>query len=155
MKTLDFTGLSNVEKVTNGLQGLLADLQVYYTNLRAFHWHIKGKEFYMLHEKFEEMYDDVAAKIDEVAERILMLGDSPVHNFSAYLKTAKVQEVGLISNGEAAVKNVLDTIKYLIAQERALLSVAAEAGDEATVALLSDYISGQEKEVWMLTSFLS
>ena len=33
MKTTEFTGLRNVENVTKGLQQLLADLQVYYTNL--------------------------------------------------------------------------------------------------------------------------
>ncbi len=36
MKTTEFTGLRNVENVTKGLQQLLADLQVYYTNLRGF-----------------------------------------------------------------------------------------------------------------------
>src|SRR3712207_1576915 len=36
MKTLDFTGLNekNVANVVSGLSQLLADLQVYYTNLR-------------------------------------------------------------------------------------------------------------------------
>ncbi len=53
MKTTEFTGLRNVENVTKGLQQLLADLQVYYTNLRGFHWNIKGREFFLLHEKFE------------------------------------------------------------------------------------------------------
>lgn len=48
MKVLDFTGLKNVQKVTKGLSQLLADLQVYYTNIRGFHWNIKGKNFYVL-----------------------------------------------------------------------------------------------------------
>ncbi|MDO5523177.1 MAG: DNA starvation/stationary phase protection protein [Bacteroidia bacterium] len=155
MKTIEFTGLENVQNITQGLQQLLADLQVHYTNLRGYHWNIKGKDFYFLHEKFEEMYDDTAAKVDEVAERILMLGETPVHTFSQYLKTAQVKETGVVANGNEAVKNILDTYKHLIASERALVESASEIGDETTVALLSDYISGQEKEVWMLTSFLS
>lgn len=155
MKTTEITGLKNVQNVTGGLQQLLADLQVYYTNLRGFHWNIKGKDFYLLHEKFEEMYNDVAAKVDEVAERLLMLGETPVHTFSEYLKSAKVKETGVVSGADEAVKNILDTYKHLIASERALIASASEIDDEATVALLSDYVSGQEKEVWMLTSFLS
>lgn len=155
MKTIEFTGLKNVENVTKGLQQLLADLQVYYTNLRGFHWNIKGKDFYLLHEKFEEMYDDVAAKVDEVAERILMLGETPAHTFTEYLKTSKVKETGVVTDADEAVKNILDTYMHLIASERALIASASEIDDEATVALLSDYISGQEKEVWMLTSYLS
>ncbi|MGL5671556.1 MAG: hypothetical protein ACRDC9_00535 [Plesiomonas shigelloides] len=33
------------------------------------------------------------------------------------------------------------------------MSMAADAGDEGTVALMSDYIQQQEKTVWMLRSF--
>ncbi len=154
MKTLDFTGLTNVQKVVDGLQKLLADFQIHYTNLRGFHWNIVGKDFYLLHEKFEEMYDDAAEKVDELAERILMLGATPAHRFSDYLKTTGVKETGVVSGGPEAVKIILDTYKQLIASERTVLEDAGEIGDEATVALLSDYISEQEKEVWMLTAFL-
>lgn len=155
IKTTEFTGLKNVENVAKGLQQLLADLQVYYTNLRGFHWNIKGRDFYLLHEKFEEMYNDTAAKVDEVAERLLMLGETPAHTFTKYLKTANVKETGVVTGADEAIKNILDTHKQLITSERELLALASEIDDEATVALLSDYISGQEKEVWMLTSFLS
>lgn len=155
MKTLEITGLKDLGKVTKGLQQLLADLQVYYTNLRGFHWNVKGKDFYLLHEKFEEMYDDVAAKVDEVAERLLMLGEVPSHTFTEYLKISSIRETGVITDGDEAVRNILETYKHLIAAERVLISEASEIGDEATMALVSDYISGQEKEVWMLTSYLS
>ena len=42
MKTLDFLHLDEnaVAKVISGLQQLLADYQVFYTNLRGFHWNI-------------------------------------------------------------------------------------------------------------------
>lgn len=155
MKTTEFTGLKNVENITNGLQQLLADLQVYYTNLRGFHWNIKGRNFYLLHEKFEEMYNDAATKIDEVAERLIMLGETPAHTFTEYLKTANVKETGVVISADEAIKNILDTHKQLIASERKLLASASEIDDEVTVALLNDYISEQEKEVWMLTAFLS
>ena len=67
MKTLDYLNLNenSVANVVAGLQNLLADFQVYYTNLRGFHWEIKGRGFFVLHEKFESMYDDAAAKVDE------------------------------------------------------------------------------------------
>ena len=93
--------------------------------------------------------------IDEVAERLLMLGETPAHTFSEYLKKSSIRETGIISDGDEAVKNILETYKHLIATERALIADASDAGDEATVALISDYVSSQEKEVWMLTSYLS
>lgn len=155
MKTLDYIKLNEkgVENVIVSLQQLLADFQVYYTNLRGFHWNIKGHDFFVLHSKFEELYDDAAEKVDELAERVLMLGGVPVSKFSSYLKVSKVLEVDGVSSGEEALKNILDSYSYFISEERKLLSLASEVGDEVTVALMSDYLKEQEKMVWMLTAY--
>ena len=144
MKTLDYLHLdaSAANKVVEALQQLLADYQVFYTNLRGF-----------LHSKFEEMYDDAAEKVDELAERILMLGGVPVNEFSEYLKVSRVKEVSGVSCGDEALENILNTYGQFIAEERKLLSLASEAGDEATVALMSDYLKEQEKLVWMLVAY--
>jgi starvation-inducible DNA-binding protein len=157
MRTLDYLHLdaSKISKVIAGLQQLLANYQLFYTNLRGFHWNIKGHGFFVLHSKFEELYDDAAEKIDEIAERILMLGGEPVNAFSEYLKTAQVKEVSGISCRDEALKNILDTYSLLIEEERALLSIASDAKDEATVSLISDYLKGQEKTIWMLVAFSS
>jgi starvation-inducible DNA-binding protein len=155
MKTLDYLHLNEQEvtPVVNALQQLLADFQVYYTNLRGFHWEITGHAFFALHAKFEELYDDVADKVDEIAERILQLGGVPVNKFSEYLKTAKVKEVSGVSCGADAIEHILETFSLLISEERALLKLASAASDEVTVALMSDYLKGQEKLVWMLTAW--
>ena len=106
MKTLDYLHLdaSAANKVVEALQQLLADYQVFYTNLRGFHWNIKGHGFFVLHSKFEEMYDDAAEKVDELAERILMLGGVPVNKFSEYLKVAFFSTILRSAPGCAALK---------------------------------------------------
>ena len=58
-----------------------------------------------------------------------------------------------VSCGDEALKNILDTYGHLIGEERKLLSLASGAGDEATVALMSDYLKEQEKLVWMLVAY--
>ncbi|OJV36635.1 MAG: DNA starvation/stationary phase protection protein [Bacteroidales bacterium 36-12] len=157
MKTLDYTHLdaSSAKKTIDALKQLLADYQIFYTNLRGLHWNIKGKKFFHLHEKFEEMYDDTAAKVDEVAERILMLGGVPAHNFSEYLKISTFKESGYISDAGESMKLILDSYSALIKSQRSILELAGEGSDEATVAMMSDYISEQEKTVWMLVAYLS
>ena len=157
MKTLDYIKLDSVAaaKVVDSLQQLLADYQVFYANLRGFHWNIKGHGFFVLHSKFEELYDNAAEKADELAERILMLGGVPKNKFSDYLKVSNVQEVEGVSCGDEALKNILETHSYFIAEERKLLAIASQAGDEATVALMSDYLKEQEKMVWMLCAYSS
>ena len=146
MKTLEFIKLneSGANNVVASLQQLLADFQVYYTNLR-----------FVLHSQFEKMYDDTAEKVDEIAERILMLGGTPANKFSDYLKVANINEVDKVSNGEQALDNILQSISYLIGEERKILSIASQAGDEVTVSMMSDYLKEQEKLVWMLTAYNS
>lgn len=157
MKTLDYTQLEakTAKNVAEELQTLLADFQVFYTNMRGFHWNVKGRGFYQLHELFEKMYDDAAEKIDEIAERILMLGEVPAHNFSHYLKASQIKESGVVSNPDEIVKLILESLKILISQERKVLDLAAEGSDEVTVAMISDFLTEQEKSVWMLTSYLA
>jgi starvation-inducible DNA-binding protein len=157
MKALDYNGLdANASKnVVNSLQQLLADFQVFYANLRGFHWHVKGKNFFVLHAQFENLYNNAAEKVDEIAERILMLDGVPAHNFSEYLKVSKVKESGYVTDGDTGLAHVLDTYKYFIASERNILKLADEAGDESTVAMMSDYIKEQEKMLWMLVAYNS
>lgn len=157
MKTLNFIHLDSIAagRLVDSLQQLLADYQVFYTNLRGFHWNIKGNQFFVLHKQYEEIYNNVSEKADELAERILMLGGEPVNKFSEYLKVAKVKEVSGVSSASESLKNVLDTYSYFIGEERKLLALASELADEATVALMSDYLKEQEKLVWMLVAYAS
>lgn len=135
------------------LNELLSDYQVFYMNLRGFHWNIKGKKFFELHLKFEELYNDALIKVDEIAERVLTLSATPIHSFLKYLETSKIKAAENVTNGEIAIDHILDALKILLEKERVILSMASEANDEGTVALMSDYIVQQEKLVWMLSAY--
>lgn len=136
------------------LNGLLADYQMLYQNLRGLHWNIKGKEFFELHVKFEEYYDDAVVKIDEIAERILTIEGEPLHTFTDYIKFSEIKEVKGVSNGVTGVEILVQNFSVLVSNEREILSLAADAEDEGTVSLMSDYISETEKTLWMLNAYL-
>ncbi len=137
------------------LNNLLSNFQVYYQNLRGLHWNIKGKSFFELHVKFEEFYTDSQEKIDAIAERILTLGGTPLHTFNDYSKMAKVPVGKNITNDEASVTLVVKSLTELLKIERIILSESDEAADEGTNAMMSDFISEQEKTIWMLNAWLS
>lgn len=136
------------------LNDLLADYSVFYQNVRGFHWNIKGENFFELHLKFEELYTDLQLKIDEIAERILTLGGTPTHSFTAYLKTSSVHEVENTTDGRTAIEHILSAFQRVLVAQRSLLELASEADDEGTNALMSDYIRAQEKLVWMYGAYL-
>ncbi|OAD42550.1 Dps family protein [Polaribacter atrinae] len=136
------------------LNGLLANFQIYYQNLRGLHWNIKGKNFFELHVKFEEFYTDSQVKIDEIAERILTLQGKPLHTFTDYINLATVPVGKNISNDVEGVELVVNSLSELLKNERAILESSDEANDEGTNSMMSDFIAEQEKTIWMLNSWL-
>lgn len=156
MKTTNAIGLDKAksEKLAQKLNELLANYSVFYQNTRGYHWNIKGEKFFELHLKFEELYNDLLLKIDEVAERILTLGYSPEHNFTQYHKTSSIKESEKVTDGLKAVRQILDAFKTVITMQRELLNLSADANDEGTNALMSDYIRAQEKLVWMYSAYI-
>lgn len=157
MENLNAIGLESIKakQLAEKLNELLANYSIFYQNTRGYHWNIKGEKFFELHLKFEELYNDLFLKIDEVAERILTLGYVPNHNYSDYRSISKIKESGQISDGLVAVGEILAAFQTILIFERELLSLSADAGDEGTNALMSDYIRLQEKLVWMYSSFLN
>ncbi|MGO2011354.1 MAG: Dps family protein [Pseudoalteromonas sp.] len=156
MSQVNAIGLNSAksEDIVKSLNTLLSSYQIQYMNARGFHWNIKGRNFFELHVKFEEIYNLLLEKVDEVAERILTLDGAPIHAFSEYLKASEIQEAKNISDGTAAVENLLAGYSTLIQMQRDILVQAGEAADEGTSALMSDYIKEQEKLVWMLKAYL-
>jgi starvation-inducible DNA-binding protein len=154
--TLNSIGLNEnkAKDLANDLNNLLANFQIYYQNLRGVHWNIKGKRFFDLHAKFEELYTDANLKVDEIAERILTLGTTPLHTFEDYTAIAKVPVGKDVSQDEVAVRLIVDSLTALLKIERQILDKSDELNDEGTNAMMSDFITEQEKTVWMLKAWL-
>jgi starvation-inducible DNA-binding protein len=157
MTTLNSIGLdSRKAKVLAGnLNTLLASFQLYYQNLRGIHWNIKGRAFFDLHVKFEELYNDANIKVDEIAERILTLGETPLHTFDDYANYGKVPVGKNVSEDNKAVKLIVESLTELLKIEREILNKSGDADDEGTNAMMSDFISEQEKTVWMMKAWLN
>lgn len=136
------------------LNVLLSNFQVYYQNLRGLHWNIKGKRFFDLHVKFEEFYNDSQIKIDLIAERVLTLGGTPLHTFDDYIKNSKLEIGKDISKDVMAVQLIIDSLSHLLKIERTISNLSGEIDDEGTNAMMSDFISEQEKTIWMLNAWM-
>lgn len=156
MKDLNAIGLNakKAKGLAEKLNHLLANYSIFYQNVRGYHWNIKGEKFFELHVKFEELYSDLLLKIDEIAERILTLGYAPEHNYSVYENVSGIKESSEVTDGVKAVKDIVQSFQAIIALERTLLELSAEANDEGTNALMSDYIRAHEKLIWMYSAFL-
>ncbi len=142
------------KELTEKLNKLLANFQIYYQNLRGLHWNIRGKNFFDLHVKFEELYNDANVKVDLLAERILTLGETPLHTFEDYAKFSKVPVGVNVSKDDKAVELIVASLTELLKLERDILSASGDADDEGTNSMMSDFISEQEKTLWMMNAWL-
>ena len=136
------------------LNDLLANYQLFYINTRGFHWNITGEKFFELHLKFEELYNDALLKVDEIAERIRTLDFTPLHSFSDYLKLTAIKEATGVTDGKKAILEIVSGLQVLLEKERGVLKLAQDTEDEGTISLMSNYISVQEKLVWMFSAYL-
>lgn len=153
---MNYFGLPEKETKQNIelLNVLLANFQVYYQNLRGLHWNIRGKRFFDLHVKFEELYNNAQLRIDEIAERILTLGGTPLHCFEDYMAHNKLKVGKNISQDESAVELIIDSLSKLLLLEREILIKTGDINDEGTNSMMSDLITEQEKDIWMMKAFL-
>ena len=142
------------ETIVNELNVLLANFQVYYQNLRGLHWNIRGKRFFDLHVKFEELYNDAQLKIDLIAERVLTLGGVPLHTFEDYIKNNKLTIHRNISKDQEAIELISNSLGALLVIEREILEKSSEINDEGTNSMISDFITEQEKTIWMMQAWL-
>ncbi|WP_333810173.1 Dps family protein [Flavobacterium sp.] len=142
------------DELVNELNGLLSNFQIYYQNLRGLHWNIRGKRFFDLHLKFEELYNDSQIKIDLIAERVLTLGGTPLHTFSDYIANSKLKVGKGISKDVEAIQLILDSLSVLLQIERVILNKSGDINDEGTNSMMSDFITEQEKTIWMLKAWM-
>ncbi|NNK76740.1 MAG: DNA starvation/stationary phase protection protein [Maribacter sp.] len=154
---LNSIGLSAEKSLalSTDLNELLANFQRYYQNLRGIHWNIRGKRFFDLHVKFEELYNDANIKVDEIAERILTLGGVPLHTYEDYVAKSIVPVGKNITKDEDAIRLIVDSLTKLLLIERRILTISGEADDEGTNSMMSDFITEQEKTVWMMKAWLA
>ncbi|MDN3583015.1 Dps family protein [Mucilaginibacter flavus] len=145
-----------VKPVVDHLNDLLANYHIHYQKLRGCHWNVKGPSFFTLHLKFEELYTAALLTIDELAERILSLGKAPYSTFNDYIKTAEIKEIQTIGLKDTLmVKAIIDDLAFLIAKEREILNITADAGDDGTNDMVNRFMQFNEKNTWMLRSFVN
>lgn len=142
------------KEITGKLNSCLSSVQITYMNVRGYHWNIVGNQFFALHAKFEEIYNKLNEMADEIAERILMLDGKPLHAFSEYLKVSAVNERQNVSSAESTINALMEDTDKLLDMEREILLLATENNDDGTAALMSGYISDQEKMIWMFKALL-
>ncbi|MGE3303095.1 MAG: Dps family protein [Hyphomonadaceae bacterium] len=137
------------EDVADSLAQVLADTYALYQKTHAYHWNVTGPRFSQLHLMFETQYRELWAALDTLAERIRSLGVLAPGPSAVAKRTGVVADNGDAS-AEQMVLNLLKGHETVVKSARDALKKADDAGDDATVDLLTQRIAASEKTAWML-----
>lgn len=152
-------GMKNADRkrVAQGLSRVLASTYMIYVKTHNYHWNVTGPLFQPLHGLFETQYTEIAKSIDDIAERIRTLGFRAPGTLQEFLKLSHLQEdeADRVPEAEDMVANLQQDHETISAAGRQLISIADEAGDQATCDLLTKQLDFHEKTAWMLRSFLT
>ncbi|MFC3093698.1 DNA starvation/stationary phase protection protein [Alteromonas sediminis] len=136
--------------IAEGLKKLLADSYTLYLQTHNFHWNVVGPQFRELHLMFEEHYTELAIAVDDIAERIRTLGVAAPGTYKAFAQLSSIEEVEGVPNADEMVRLLNMAHEQVVRTCREVLSLAQNADDESTAALVSDRMRIHEKTAWML-----
>lgn len=143
--------------VIDHLNAELATAFVLSFNAKRYHWTVAGPHFRDYHLRFEELYNAADGTVDELAERIRMLGGTPVHapaQMAAQTK-APVSDPAARLDPEAMLKEALDNEERTISLMHEGIELASQAGDPGTADLLTRFVQVHQKEAWFLREMLA
>lgn len=142
------------EAIAEGLKCLLADSYTLYLQTHNFHWNVTGKQFRELHLMFEEHYTELAVAVDDIAERIRTLGVDAPGTYKAFVELSAIKEVDGVPEASEMVKLLTQGHEQVVKTCRKVLSLAQNADDESSAALVSDRMRVHEKTAWMLRAIV-
>ena len=145
---------SDRQLLADELGKLLADSYTLYLKTHNFHWNVTGPMFQTLHLMFEQHYTELALAVDAVAERIRSIGHPAPGTYAAFVKLSSIQETDGVPKATDMIKLLVEGHETVVRTARKVLSVANEAGDDATADLATQRLQIHEKTAWMLRSLL-
>ena len=141
--------------VAESLQRNLATTISLYLKLKKFHWDIRGRHFRDLHLAYDDFIEKIFPGIDTQAERLVMLGGSPVAAPADIQKYSVVQvPTETIHDAREQLTALVDDFTRVARGYRDDSSAVDDAGDPATSDLYNAILHVIDEVRWMLQATL-
>ncbi|MEM6768120.1 MAG: ferritin-like domain-containing protein [Bacteroidota bacterium] len=141
-------GPMDSEILSEKLDVLLADYQVYQQNIRKLNWNPSIRPFFTLSESIEELQDAVFSHSEVIADKILMLGSTPSTVDGNYLIKASLTIVEPEIGYDEALKMIVLNSQQLLKTVREVYQVAEGLGEKFTMALMSQLARSLGGTIW-------
>lgn len=145
------SGDNSKKALVEALNGALADTFALYVKTKNFHWHVAGPRFRDLHLMFDEQAQQMFATIDLIAERVRKNDADTLTSIGSIAKLARVKDHDSTATGpDKMVLELKSDNEALCRRLVELKDAAEEAEDNATSALVDEWIDACEERIWFL-----
>ncbi|GGJ73297.1 Dps family protein [Deinococcus aquiradiocola] len=146
---------SGFDVVAESLQRNLATTISLYLKLKKFHWDIRGRHFRDLHLAYDDFIEKIFPGIDEQAERLVMLGGSPIAAPSDIQKYSVVDvPTTTIHDAREQLTALVDDLTRVARGYRDDSKAVDDAGDPATADMYNGILHTVDEVRWMLQAML-
>ncbi len=136
--------------VVRHLQRQVANAFQLVANYKRYHWQVYGPLFRDLHLLFDELANDVRGTLDVLAERLRMIGQDPVAMPAEIQEETSVEPAPTGQSPREMVESADRNVVRVIAEMRAAVEAADEAGDPGTADVFTRFVQVHEKHEWWL-----
>jgi len=143
---------AGVDRISQSLNTLLADLFALYLKTKNFHWHVSGPHFRDYHLLLDEQATQILATTDPMAERVRKLGRPTLRSIGQIAGLQRVidSETDALSARQMLAELIEDNTN-LTARLREAHALCDEHGDVATASLIENWVDEAEHRVWFLS----
>jgi starvation-inducible DNA-binding protein len=142
-------------KLHSFLNKEVSNFTVLYEKLHHYHWYVSGTGFFTLHEKFQSDYEQITEFVDEIAERLLMIGGTPVSTLSEYLSlTSLTENQKSTTDAASMVSNLVSDYELIVKELKEGIAIADQLEDPVTEDLFIHITAELEKKIWMYKAYL-
>ena len=144
-------GDNSKKEMIAALNGVLADTFALYIKTKNFHWHVAGPRFRDLHLMFDEQAQQLFATVDVIAERVRKQDGDTLTSIGSIARNTKIKDEDSTSIGPEKMVKALTADNEVLHKRLVELKDAAEAAsDNATSALVDEWIDSCEERIWFL-----
>ena len=129
----------DASELTDKLDQLLLDYEIYHRNLRKIHWDQSLRPFLDFSDKLNKLYNIVDGSKHAVAENLLSLGGQPdLQNIEVahLLPNTRVNALSEVRSFEGAIRGILQNSQSLQEEVKEVFMLATQLGESQTQQLM-------------------
>jgi len=146
----------HVHRITDFLNNLLANEYALFTKTLNYHWNVTGPRFHSMHTFLEGQYKDLLEVMDSVAERVRIVGETPISTINDLKEAMNVNETtGSNFSSNEMLKDLFETnLMIQSSMKEVIKDELLFSNDPGTEDFIVGLLQKHEEMSWMIKSHL-